>query len=233
MVNLNHLFQFIIYLTTKFAQFQIFCKTFFFPSVSFTSTIAFVQIINHFQLLTSELMSLLQEVMTVFVGLIHTLSVKKIYLSTLLPITFKKGTASHAKNTLMGKLFRRKKSFSVLLSCFSSPVKIYHPLNSSGSSLPLAHQKKDPTLPDSKRKQANRVLEDFCQFARKVSMLQSFFSLTRHLDDARKPAFTVAATHSMLQSRTEQQCCPSAERPQQSLVNLPSLKCLWLIFFQS
>lgn len=123
-VNLNHLFQFTIYLTTKLAQFQLFCKTFFLSLSLIYKYHCFCQIIHYFQHLTSELMSLLQEVVTVFVGLIPTLSVKKIHLSKLLPITFKKCTASHAKNTLMGKLFRRKKSFSVPLSCFLSPVKI-------------------------------------------------------------------------------------------------------------
>lgn len=70
---------------------------FFFPYILFMSSIALVQIINYFQHLTNELMPLLGELVTTFVGLIHILGIQEIHLSKLFSITFKKSTASHAR----------------------------------------------------------------------------------------------------------------------------------------
>lgn len=125
-------------------------------------------------------------------------------------------------NTLLGKLFRRKNSFSdANLFFFFSPEKIQYPPSSSGSLLLPAPQQKQLMLPANKKKKANKVLEDFLQFTRKgylSSTLRSFFSLIRHLDDARKPASAPTTSHSVPQSRTGEQHFPC----QRGLHNPPS-----------
>lgn len=77
---------------------------------------------------------------------------------------------------------------------------------------PLAEAAHTACQQEKESKQGLGGLSSVCE-ERVSSTLQSFFSLTRHLDDARKPASAATTTGLVPQSRTEPQWLGGLSNP--------------------